>query len=68
MNAKNHFKFSPYSAIKDGSSHEIHLEFKQCQADLRDVGFFLRKKTGFPKITSVPSPPFSCSLLPPQPE
>ncbi|KAL7411789.1 hypothetical protein BDY24DRAFT_121689 [Mrakia frigida] len=48
--AENKFRFSPYKTIADKSSHQIHLHFSQVQADLRDVGFFLKKKTGFPKI------------------
>jgi hypothetical protein len=48
--AHNHFKFSPYSTIKDDSHHEFKLTLSQIQADMRDVAFWFRKKSGFPKL------------------
>ena len=50
MTARNYFKFSPYSVIDDQSDHEVELCFSQIQADLRDVAFYFRKKTGLPKL------------------
>jgi hypothetical protein len=50
MSARNYFKFSPYSAFEDHSEHEVELTFRQIQADIRDVAFYFRKKTGLPKI------------------
>ena len=50
MNARNHFKFSPYSAFNDHSEHEVEFTFGQIQADIRDVAFYFRKKTGLPKL------------------
>ncbi|KAL0948737.1 hypothetical protein HGRIS_008869 [Hohenbuehelia grisea] len=47
---KNYVKFSPYNAIKDEGHHEITLTFGQIQADMRDVAFYFRKKTGMPKL------------------
>jgi hypothetical protein len=51
MTARNHFKFSPYSVIGDHAEHEVDLTFSQIQADLHDVAFYYRKKTGLPKFT-----------------
>lgn len=42
----NFMKFSPYNAIKDENHHEFTLTFGQMQADMRDVAFYFRKKTG----------------------
>jgi len=50
MSARNYFKFSPYSVINDQAEHEVELSFSQIQADLRDVAFYYRKKTGLPKL------------------
>jgi hypothetical protein len=36
LEAKNHFKFSPYKSIKDQGSHKFTLRFSQIQADMRD--------------------------------
>ncbi|KAF8553177.1 hypothetical protein OG21DRAFT_1477443 [Imleria badia] len=47
----NFLKFSPYSSISDEHHHEFTFTFTQMQADMRDVAFFFRKKTGFPKVT-----------------
>ena len=44
-------KFSQYSSITDDSHHEFTLHFSQVQADMRDVAFYFRKKTGTPKLT-----------------
>lgn len=50
MSARNYFKFSPYSVIDDDAEHEVELTFSQIQADIRDVAFYFRKKTGLPKL------------------
>jgi len=46
IEAHNFIKFSPYSAITDEHHHEFTLTFGQMQADMRDVAFYFRKKTG----------------------
>ncbi|KAF9444701.1 hypothetical protein P691DRAFT_763168 [Macrolepiota fuliginosa MF-IS2] len=46
LDAQNYFKFSPYDAITDVSHHRVTLTFEQMQADMRDVAFYYRKKTG----------------------
>jgi hypothetical protein len=46
IDAMNHLKFSPYSAIDDDRRTHMKLELKQMQADMRDVAFYYRKKTG----------------------
>jgi len=51
MSARNYFKFSPYSVIGDQAEHEFELSFSQIQADIRDVAFYYRKKTGLPKLS-----------------
>jgi hypothetical protein len=51
MSARNYFKFSPYSVINDHAEHEVELSFNQIQADIRDVAFYYRKKTGLPKLS-----------------
>ncbi|OCH87448.1 hypothetical protein OBBRIDRAFT_837378 [Obba rivulosa] len=51
MEAHNYMKFSPYNAIADDSHHEFTLTFSQIQADMRDVAFYFKKKTGFPKLS-----------------
>ncbi|PCH41878.1 hypothetical protein WOLCODRAFT_137602 [Wolfiporia cocos MD-104 SS10] len=51
MEAHNFIKFSPYNAIQDEGHHEFILTFSQIQADMRDVAFYFRKKSGFPKLT-----------------
>ncbi|KAL1744429.1 hypothetical protein HDZ31DRAFT_38713 [Schizophyllum fasciatum] len=48
---KNYVKFSPYNTIKDDQHHEFTLTLGQIQADMRDVAFYFRKKTGMPKIS-----------------
>jgi len=50
MSARNYFRFSPYRVINDHSEHEVELTFGQIQADIRDVAFYFRKKTGLPKL------------------
>lgn len=35
----------------DEGRHEFTLTFSQIQADMRDVAFYFRKKSGFPKMT-----------------
>ncbi|KAI0296913.1 hypothetical protein B0F90DRAFT_1953317 [Multifurca ochricompacta] len=47
----NFMKFSPYNTINDVSHHEFTLMFGHIQADMRDVAFYFRKKTGIPKLT-----------------
>jgi hypothetical protein len=51
VEAKNYFKFSPYNTIQDDSSHDITLHFSQIQADMRDVAFYFKKKSGIPKLS-----------------
>ncbi|KAI0077531.1 hypothetical protein K474DRAFT_1661627 [Panus rudis PR-1116 ss-1] len=51
IEAHNFVKFSPYNAIKDESHHDFTLTFSQIQADMKDVAFYFRKKTGIPKLT-----------------
>ncbi|KEI39762.1 uncharacterized protein L969DRAFT_17670 [Mixia osmundae IAM 14324] len=51
IEAHNHFKLSAYSAIPNRNKHEIAISFDQLQSDLRDVGFYFKKKQGFPKIS-----------------
>lgn len=48
--SNNHFKFSPYDNIPDSQHHVITLGFSQIQADLRDVIFQFRRKSGWPKL------------------
>ncbi len=43
-------KFSPYNTSSDSSRHEFKLTLKQIQADMRDVAFYYRKKTGIAKL------------------
>ncbi|KAN0107712.1 Protein of unknown function (DUF4449) domain containing protein [Russula decolorans] len=47
----NFMKFSPYNAIDDLGHHEFTMTFGQIQADMRDVAFYFRKKTGIPKLS-----------------
>ncbi|KAI0328370.1 hypothetical protein GY45DRAFT_1005773 [Cubamyces sp. BRFM 1775] len=51
MEARNFAKLSAYKNIKDEFHHEFTLTLGQVQADMRDVAFYFRKKTGTPKIT-----------------
>lgn len=50
LDAHNFVKFSPYNAITDDSHHRITISLEQIQADMRDVAFYYRKKTGLPKM------------------
>lgn len=50
IEASNSMKFSPYNTVNDSNRHEFKLTLKQIQADMRDVAFYYRKKTGIPKI------------------
>ncbi|KAF8481546.1 hypothetical protein DFH94DRAFT_731269 [Russula ochroleuca] len=47
----NSMKFSPYNAIDDLNHHEFTLTLGQIQADMRDVAFYFRKKSGIPKLS-----------------
>ena len=40
-----------YLSRRDESHHEFKLTLSQIQADIRDVAFYVRKKTGTPKLT-----------------
>ncbi|KAI9059164.1 hypothetical protein FKP32DRAFT_1580513 [Trametes sanguinea] len=51
MEARNFAKLSAYNNIKDEFHHEFTLTLGQIQADMRDVAFWFRKKTGTPKLT-----------------
>ncbi|KIY52213.1 hypothetical protein FISHEDRAFT_35804 [Fistulina hepatica ATCC 64428] len=51
IEAKNHIKFSPYSAISNTHQHDVTITLSQIQADMRDVAFYFRRKTGIPKIS-----------------
>ncbi|PPQ90960.1 hypothetical protein CVT25_015686 [Psilocybe cyanescens] len=48
--AHNYVAFSPYNAISEQNSHRITVNLEQIQADMRDVAFYYRKKTGIPKM------------------
>ena len=50
LEANNFVKFSPYRVIDDQHHHHIKLSFEQMQADMRDVAFYFRKKTGIAKL------------------
>ena len=51
IEAHNFMKFSPYNTIDDVSHHDFTLTFGHVQADMRDVAFYFRKKSGIPKLT-----------------
>ncbi|KAI0777372.1 hypothetical protein BD413DRAFT_467001 [Trametes elegans] len=51
LEAHNYVKFSPYNAISDENHHEFVLTLGQIQADMRDVAFYFKKKSGFPKLS-----------------
>ncbi|KAF8805918.1 hypothetical protein BYT27DRAFT_7191832 [Phlegmacium glaucopus] len=51
MEAHNFIKFSPYDAITDDHNEHMTLRLHQVQADMRDVAFYYRKKTGIPKMS-----------------
>ena len=44
-------KFSPYNTINDVSHHDFTLTLGHVQADMRDVAFYFRRKSGIPKLT-----------------
>ncbi|KAK4689510.1 hypothetical protein P7C73_g600, partial [Tremellales sp. Uapishka_1] len=47
------FKFSPYPAINktlDSSHQKLRMGLSQIQADIRDVNFAFRRKSGWPKF------------------
>lgn len=49
----NKFEFSPLPNINkqlDTHNHSVRIRMSQIQADIRDVQFALRRKTGWPKI------------------
>ncbi|TEB21020.1 hypothetical protein FA13DRAFT_1643942 [Coprinellus micaceus] len=50
VEAHNYMKFSPYDAITDDQHHKITFQLAQIQADMRDVAFYYRKKTGLPRM------------------
>ncbi|KAF5368710.1 hypothetical protein D9615_010299 [Tricholomella constricta] len=51
LEAHNFVRFSPYNAITDESRHRFTLTFGQMQADMRDVAFYYKKKTGVPRMS-----------------
>ncbi|KAG5640527.1 hypothetical protein DXG03_008215 [Asterophora parasitica] len=51
LEAHNFLKFSPYQAIADESHHRFTFTFGQMQADMRDVAFYYKKKSGVPKMS-----------------
>jgi Family of unknown function (DUF5923)/Protein of unknown function (DUF4449) len=51
IEAHNFMKFSPYNTIDDVNHHELTLTFGHIQADMRDVAFYFRKKSGIPKLS-----------------
>ncbi|GAA5879129.1 hypothetical protein JCM16303_001308 [Sporobolomyces ruberrimus] len=51
IEARNYFKLSPYDNLGDVSKHSFWISFTQVQTDLKDVAFYIKKKTGFPKLT-----------------
>lgn len=53
LESHNAFKFSPYEQLNKGLDthhHKFRLGLSQIQADIRDVRFSFRRKTGWPKI------------------
>ncbi|GAA5918486.1 hypothetical protein JCM6882_008315 [Rhodosporidiobolus microsporus] len=50
IEGRNYFKLSPYDNLGDVSKHSFWLSFSQVQCDLKDVAFYINKKSGFPKI------------------
>jgi len=54
LEAHNRFKFSPYSSINktlDVHHHKFRAGLSQIQADIRDVNFAFRRKSGWPKLS-----------------
>lgn len=52
LEARNYFKLSPYDNLGDVSKHSFWVSFSQVQCDLKDVAFFIKKKTGF--VSTIP--------------
>ncbi|GAA6017008.1 hypothetical protein JCM10207_001455 [Rhodosporidiobolus poonsookiae] len=50
IEARNYWKLSPYDNMGDVSKHSFWISFSQVQCDLKDVAFYINKKSGFPKI------------------
>ncbi|KAK7458027.1 hypothetical protein VKT23_009935 [Stygiomarasmius scandens] len=52
LETHNHMRFSPYKNLKTDSvnKHEFILTLGQIQADMRDVAFYFRRKSGIPKL------------------
>ncbi|EGG07712.1 uncharacterized protein MELLADRAFT_48043 [Melampsora larici-populina 98AG31] len=50
LEMRNYFKLSAYEKIANANKHSFWISFSQIQADLRDVAFYVHKKSGFPKI------------------
>ena len=53
INVQNHFKIYPSSTSdhkSDSQDHIIQITLDQLQADLRNIAFHYRKKTGFPHL------------------
>lgn len=50
LEMRNYFKLSAYDKIPNANRHSFWISFSQVQADLRDVAFYVHKKSGFPKI------------------
>jgi len=50
LEMRNYFKLSAYEKIPNSTRHSFWISFSQVQADLRDVAFYVHKKSGFPKI------------------
>ncbi|BGP33691.1 hypothetical protein JCM10296v2_005495 [Rhodotorula toruloides] len=51
IEARNYWKLSPYDNLGDVSKHAFWISFSQVQCDLKDVAFYIKKKTGFPRLT-----------------
>lgn len=51
LEATNHFKLSQHKEISNNNRHNVVINFSQIQCDLKDVAFYYKKKTGFPKMS-----------------
>lgn len=51
MEVKNYFKLSAYDQIANNNKHSFWISFEQIQTDLKDVAFYFKKKSGFPRIS-----------------
>ncbi|KAG5639678.1 hypothetical protein H0H81_005861 [Sphagnurus paluster] len=51
LEAHNFVRFSPYNNINDESHHRFTITLGQMQADMRDVAFYYKKKSGIPKMS-----------------